>query len=150
MPNNNSHSRDAWSHLQLGETQHDGAPLDPGEKQRLKQYLEQMFPDLHERLSPFIGEITEFLHNGQLSEEMTSSLANDIIEKISVSSLPQGMPRAIPTQAPVRERNRPRPMPFPPPYPYYPPFGYPVYRYDLSVEDLLRIMLLQRLGLYPY
>ncbi|MGE4549495.1 MAG: hypothetical protein AB7C89_08110 [Intestinibacillus sp.] len=158
MQNDMSNPQNRWPHLKDSNVQNNNSqdvqdqtiPQDSGDTEISEQELEEMFPDLYPQLKPYIDKIAELLRNQQLTASMINSFVDDILYRASAGNFQGETAYAIPAQTNPRRRNRPYPRPYPLPYPYYPPFGYPIYGYDFSPEDLVRIMLLQRLGIYPY
>ena len=138
------------------------------------QDLETMYPDIYKKVKPYIDEIVSRYGDGQLSQSMIESMVQDILQRSGLSGYAASdesyESEAIPTQGFMNYGNffgglgnpqnqypnhdndrRRRRYPMYPVYPIYP--TYPIYpRYPgLSPQELVRILLLQRLfGYNPY
>lgn len=112
--------------------------------------LQELFPDLYPQIKPHIDEIVKILQNQELNDSLIDSIVDDIINRMGEYGdlLPEPMDEAVPTQAwdnyyrgdmnnswRYRRTN-----------PYYRRRRYPMYYGDLSMRDLIRLLLLSQLG----
>lgn len=108
--------------------------------------LQEMFPDLYPQIKPHIDELARMLQGQEMNDSMIDSIVDDILSRTGGYSgyWPEDMEEAIPTQTNYRGNYRPYPNP------YYRRRRYPMYYYDLSLRDLIRLLLLRQLGGHRY
>ncbi len=113
-----------------------------------EENMQEMFPELYPQLKPHIEHIAQLLQNQELTDSQIDAIVEEILKNSSmpnaVEPLQEPMETTIATQ-PNHWRNY---QPHPYPNPYYRRRRYPRYYYDLSLQDLVRIMLLQELWRY--
>ena len=111
------------------------------------QRLQELFPELYPQIKPHIDEIVKMLQNQELNDSMIDSIADDIMNRMAEYGdfLPEYMDEAVPTQG--RDDNfrgdRSNYWRYRRPNPYYRRRRYPMYYYDLSMRDLIRLLLRQ-------
>lgn len=122
----------------------------PSNSQNLKnemmvQNLQEMFPNLYDKIKPHIDEIAKELGNEGISADVIDSIIQEIMNS---SGLPQENQEE--TMVPTFHDLGPgylHPYPYPNPYYNYGRYPRPPYQ-NFSLKKLIKIMLLQQLGKY--
>lgn len=111
------------------------------------QNLENMFPDLYQKMKPHIDEIANQLKNQQITENMIDAIVDEILRRSGIADLEgymdEDMEEMEDTLAVQRYMNYGR-NPRQNQYPYNRRRRYPRY-YNPSLQDLIRLMLMRQL-----
>lgn len=121
-------------------------PSSPVPTDLTDQNLQELFPDLYNTIKPHIDQIAAELKKQEVTDSMIDSIVQEILLESGMTSPETAQQNTMePTLAPIYDMGYGRY-----PNPYFRRRRYPRYYYNLSLEDLVRLMLLQQLGGYGW
>ncbi len=110
--------------------------------------IQELFPELYPELKPHIEHIAQLLQSQELTDSQIDAIVEEILKNSSLSNNTEPMQEPMETTIATQTNPWGRYTPYPYPNPYHRRRRYSRYYYDLSLQDLVRLMLVHELWRY--